>query len=60
MTREQLGLLERYKEKMAECVADHDAEEAHKKADDLLVELLNELGFKEVTRLFDEVKKFYA
>lgn len=38
----------------------HDSEAAHGNADCLLCELLNKLGYKKVTNLFDEVKKYYG
>lgn len=54
--------IEEYKRKMATQVrlSQDDAESAHGKADDLLCELLTELGYKEVVDRFELVHKWYA
>lgn len=38
----------------------YDTEVGHSEADKLLVELLNAFGFEELTKLYDEVPKWYA
>lgn len=38
----------------------HDEEACHALADDLLCDILNNLGFKETVKLFDEISKYYA
>jgi hypothetical protein len=54
-------LVKLYVEKMQECVDEnYDREMAHVNADNLLVELLDKLGYGEVTSLFEQVKKWYA
>lgn len=37
-----------------------DIEAAHMEADDVICELLNELGYREVTLAYAQVEKWYA
>lgn len=39
---------------------DDDAESWHIKADDILCELLNELGFKQIVEEYGKVKRWYS
>lgn len=59
MTKKE-KLIAEYKAKMLEQVNNDDTEQAHSNADSLLVELLELLGYKEVTDVYDEVGKWYA
>ena len=54
------ALTEEYKVKLQRCVDNTDREAAHSEADDLLVALLEETGFKAVTKIFAKVEKWYA
>lgn len=57
---ERQELIEKYLLKMKIEVETEDAEIAHGNADDILCELLDELGFEEITIAFSHVKKWYA
>lgn len=59
MTKKE-KLIAEYKAKMLEQVNNDDTEQAHSNADSLLVELLELLGYKEVTDVYGEVGKWYA
>lgn len=56
------ALLKEYSEKMKEAasLSNDDAEQGHVRADYLLCELLNKLGYGEIAELFEEVGKWYA
>ena len=41
-------------------LAEEDEEQAHKKADRLMCEVLNSLGYEVGTRIFDSMPKWYA
>ena len=59
MTKEEL--IKEYVKKMQECVAkNYDPEVSHINADNTLVELLDILGYGEVTFEYNNVKKCYA
>jgi len=45
---------------MKECIDNGDTEVAHGNADDLLCNLLVELGYKKVIDVYNEVDKWYA
>lgn len=47
-------------EKMKECVNNGDTEVAHLDADDILCDVLTQLGYKELVDLYEKVKKWYA
>ena len=49
-----------YTEKMREIATNPDCEAAHFNADELLCELLEELGYGEVVEVYHEVCKWYA
>ncbi len=51
-----------YAEKMKQIIKKygHDEEVCHIWADDLLCEILKELGFKETVEEYDKVPKWYA
>jgi len=51
---------EKYAERMAKIAECDDYEHAHGQADDLLREILSELGFCKTVEQFDEVGKWYA
>jgi len=52
--------LEDIKKKMIDQIANPDTEEAHKEADALLCDLLNELALAEIVELYQKVGKWYA
>lgn len=60
LTKRQEKLKAEFLERMHEHVKDTDYEVAHSRADDLLCDLLKELGFKEVVDVYDKVGKWYA
>lgn len=45
--------------RMRECFND-DIELGHSHADQVLCDVLNELGFQELTEMFDKLDKWYA
>jgi hypothetical protein len=57
VTKEKLA--KEYAKRVEEC-ASHDVEMAHLEADAVLVALLNELGFQEVTAAWGKIRKWYA
>jgi len=52
--------IEIYKQKLKECISNHDYEIAHYDADNILCDLLKDLGYKEIVDLWNEVGKWYA
>jgi len=59
MTKEEL--IKVYVDKMKNCIAkNYDPEVSHSDADNILVELLDELGYYEVTFEYSQVKKWYG
>jgi ABC-type uncharacterized transport system fused permease/ATPase subunit len=46
--------------KMRKALANPDTEEAHALADEILVKLLRQLGYKELCDLYERVDKWYA
>lgn len=51
--------LECYKEKLLDQVANGEYDDAHYKADQLLVEILDLLGYEELTKIYEKVGKWY-
>jgi len=50
-----------YTNKMKEIYAgEYDTEEAHLDADGLMCDLLKELGFNEMVKIFEDTAKWYA
>lgn len=47
-------------EKLVELQESNDTEKAHGEADDLLCQLLDSLGFKDVVNAYIEIEKWYA
>ena len=47
-------------EKMKECVNNSDFELAHLDADNILCDVLTQLGYKELVDLYEKVNKWYA
>lgn len=45
--------------RMQECFND-DIEMGHSRADQVLCDVLNELGFQELTAMYDKLDKWYA
>ena len=50
---------EEFKEKMQQCINCPDAEEGHVKADELMMEVLETLGYNEGVDLFRDNMKFF-
>lgn len=46
-------------DKMREMVAGDDVEMGHREADDLLCQILTELGYGECAKVFDDMVKWY-
>lgn len=53
-------LEEKYLRKMRDAGANGDTEVAHSDADELLTELLEDLGYKRVVSVYRKIKKWYA
>lgn len=53
-------LNEKYLKQMSELKNNDDYEALHGTADDILCELLNELGYTDLVRTFEELPKWYA
>ena len=51
---------EEYKARMRECVENGDIEAAHIDADDILCEVLTDLGYEDLIALYHDVRKWYA
>ena len=51
---------EEFAKKMEELSLNGDIEEAHGNADDLMCELLRQLGYGEGVQIFQEMEKWYA
>lgn len=52
--------IEQYKLRMIAIKESDDCELAHEEADDLLCEILESLGYKEVVKAYDDIEKWYA
>ena len=59
LNKKQQKLLEIYKQKMADAIS-KDIEEGHEHCDDVLCDLLCELGFDEIVEIYDQQDKWYA
>jgi hypothetical protein len=53
-------LLKKYKEKILESIAINDMEDSHIEADWVLCDLLIELGFEEIVKIYKSKDKWYA
>ncbi len=51
---------EQFKSRMQEIASDVDIEMSHYNADDLMCEVLKELGYGEGVKIFEEMAKWYA
>lgn len=51
--------VEQYKSRMM-AIDDSDCEAAHEEADDILCEILNNLGYGEVVDAYNNIEKWYA
>lgn len=54
------ALVEKYKSQLAALHDTHDVECAHSDADDILCNLLIDLGYKEIVEAYSLVPKWYA
>ena len=52
-------LIKKYKPKLQNCINCDDPEAAHVEADEVLTELLKEVGLTEITTVYDKIKKWY-
>ena len=57
MTNEQYRVL---CERMQQLASDADIEAAHGKADDILCEVLDKLGYTEIVELYNGIEKWYG
>lgn len=57
MTNEQYRAL---CERMQQLASDADIEAAHGKADDILCEVLDKLGYTEIVDLYNSIEKWYG
>lgn len=60
MRKKKTDIIKEAVEKMKECVNNGDTEVAHLDADNILCDVLTQLGYKELVDLYDKVKKWYA
>ena len=51
---------EEYITRMRECAENGDIEAAHSDADDILCEVLKDLGYEDLITLYHDVRKWYA
>lgn len=49
-----------YMKRLKEAQENHDTEEAHADADNVLCDLLEALGYKKVVEAYNKVSKWYA
>ena len=49
-----------FKERMAHIAEIDDEEARHSEMDDFMVEVLNQLGYEEGTKIFEDVEKWYS
>lgn len=60
MRKKKADIIKEAVEKMKECVNNGDTEVAHIDADNILCDVLTQLGYKELVDLYEKVKKWYA
>ena len=60
MRKKKADIIKEAVEQMKECVKNGDAEVAHVNADDILCDVLKQLGAKELVDEFNKVTKWYA
>ena len=60
MRKKKADIIKEAVEKMKECVNNGDTEVAHLDADNILCDVLTQLGYKELVDLYEKVKKWYA
>ncbi len=60
MRKKKEDIIKEAVEKMKECVNSGDTEVAHLDADDILCDVLTQLGYKELVDLYEKVNKWYA
>lgn len=60
MRKKKADIIKEAVEKMKECVNNGDTEVAHLDADDILCDVLTQLGYKELVDLYEKVNKWYA
>ena len=51
---------EEYITRMRECAENGDIEAAHSDADEILCEVLKDLGYEDLITLYHDVRKWYA
>ena len=60
MRKKKEDIIKEAVEKMKECVNNSDTELAHLDADNILCDVLTQLGYKELVDLYEKVHKWYA
>lgn len=60
MRKKKEDIIKEAVEKMKECVNNSDTELAHLDADNILCDVLTQLGYKELVDLYEKVNKWYA
>ena len=60
MRKKKADIIKEAVEKMKECVNNGDTEVAHLDADNIICDVLTQLGYKELVDLYEKVKKWYA
>lgn len=60
MRKKKADIIKEAVEKMKECVNNGDIEVAHLDADNILCDVLTQLGYKELVDLYEKVNKWYA
>ena len=60
MKKKKADIIKEAVEQMKECVNNGDFEVAHLDADNILCDVLTQLGYKELVDLYEKVHKWYA
>ena len=60
MRKKKEDIIKEAVEKMKECVNNSDTELAHLDEDNILCDVLTQLGYKELVDLYEKVNKWYA
>ena len=60
MRKKKEDIIKEAVEKMKECVNNSDIELSHLDADNILCDVLTQLGYKELVDLYEKVNKWYA
>lgn len=61
LTKEQIKEInDKYLDRMQECEECEDTEIAHMDADELIIEILNDMGLEDIANSFEDTEKWYG